>query len=256
MTTAVRALGAAELLRLWECAQGLPAHEQALELLRVAYPDSSCDTLAALPIGARDDRLLELRERLFGPRLTGLVDCPGCGERVELAFRVDEIRAAGRDGSGEATETGSMVFEEAGWRIEYRLPTGADLAEVAGGDLHAARARLLRACVLRMSREGAMPADPDLTVLPDAVAERLVEHMSEADPRADVELAMSCPTCGHAWLAPFDIVSYLAGELDAWAQRILIDVARLARGYGWREADILAMSATRRRAYLELLEGL
>jgi hypothetical protein len=234
-------------------------------MLAVADPGQTREALAALPIGERDSRLLDLRERLFGPRLSGLVDCPGCGEWVELGFRADDIRAAAGASDRGEMEAGAMVMTEGGWRIHYRLPTGADVAEVSGrGDLKAARARLLRRCVLSVERESgdssgaeAPPgARRDLDRLPGEVVERLVECMCEADPQADVQLEMSCPACAEKWLAPFDIVSYLVAELDVWARRILADVGRLARGYGWREADILAMSAARRSAYLELLESL
>jgi hypothetical protein len=77
--------------------------------------------------------------------------------------------------------------------------------------------------------------------------------MAELDPQSDVELSLSCPNCGHAWRAPLDIASYFWSEVEAWAQRLLLEVHQLARGYGWSERDILAMSARRRRAYLEML---
>jgi hypothetical protein len=50
----------------------------------------------------------------------------------------------------------------------------------------------------------------------------------------------------------FDIGRYLWEELRAQAVRLLHEVHTLARFYGWREADILALSAARRHAYLEL----
>ncbi|MGD8309709.1 MAG: hypothetical protein PVG98_09715 [Chromatiales bacterium] len=268
MMQAGRVFGPPELLNLWERAQGLPLHRQALEMLAAAEPGQTPEALAALPVGERDARLLDLREGLFGPRLSGLVDCPGCGERVEIGFLVDDIRAAAGASGGGETEAGVREMTEGEWRVRYRLPAGADLAEVSGpdglDDPDAARGRLLRLCVLSVTHGCGDSAEADSATaasggpdrLPEEVAARLVEQMSEADPQADVELAMSCPACGQEWLAPFDIVSYLAAELDAWAERILSDVARLARGYGWREADILAMGPRRCRAYLELLEGL
>jgi hypothetical protein len=51
----------------------------------------------------------------------------------------------------------------------------------------------------------------------------------------------------------FDIVSFFWTELSAQAKRLLREVHTLARGYGWREADILAMSARRRQLYLDLV---
>jgi hypothetical protein len=51
----------------------------------------------------------------------------------------------------------------------------------------------------------------------------------------------------------FDIAAYLWQEVDARARRALRDTHTLARAYGWREADILAMSDFRRQQYLEMV---
>ena len=67
--------------------------------------------------------------------------------------------------------------------------------------------------------------------------------------------ALYCPECGHRWHATFDIVSFFWSEIDAWAYRTLHQVHRLASAYGWREADILAMSPWRRQFYLSLQNG-
>jgi hypothetical protein len=50
----------------------------------------------------------------------------------------------------------------------------------------------------------------------------------------------------------FDVADYLWQELHAWAKDVLRSVHALAVAYGWREADVLALSPTRRRIYLEL----
>jgi hypothetical protein len=79
--------------------------------------------------------------------------------------------------------------------------------------------------------------------------------MSRADPQADVRLALTCPACRHQWRSIFDIVTFFWIELDVWARRTLRDVHALARAYGWREADILALSPQRRQCYLEMISA-
>jgi hypothetical protein len=79
--------------------------------------------------------------------------------------------------------------------------------------------------------------------------------MSEADPQALIEIALECPACAHRWSNVFDIASYLWREVDTWAHRTLQDVHQLARAYGWREADVLALSPNRRRSYLEMVNA-
>jgi hypothetical protein len=64
---------------------------------------------------------------------------------------------------------------------------------------------------------------------------------------------MSCPACQHEWLAMFDILSFFWTEIEAWAYRTLRQVHTLASAYGWREADVLAISAWRRQRYLEMV---
>ena len=76
--------------------------------------------------------------------------------------------------------------------------------------------------------------------------------MADADPQASVDLSFSCPACGHRFDAAFDIASFLLAELHGWAQRMIADIASLARAFGWREADVLALSPIRRQLYLEL----
>ena len=80
-------------------------------------------------------------------------------------------------------------------------------------------------------------------------------QMAEVDPQANLQLDLSCPACGHRWQVLFDIGSFFWSELNAWAQRLLAEVHVLASAYGWREADILNLSPSRRQFYLGLISG-
>ncbi len=75
--------------------------------------------------------------------------------------------------------------------------------------------------------------------------------LDEADPCMDLALDLVCPACEHTWSAPFDIGAFLWEELDVRARRLLDEVHALARSYSWSERQILELSETRRRAYLE-----
>jgi hypothetical protein len=87
--------------------------------------------------------------------------------------------------------------------------------------------------------------------LSDEIVEVIERALAAADPRADVELETTCPSCGSETRSVFDIASFLRVELDAWGRRTLHEVATLAAAFGWHERDILAMSAWRRRYYVE-----
>ena len=52
---------------------------------------------------------------------------------------------------------------------------------------------------------------------------------------------------------PFDIVSFFWREIEEFAIRTLREIHALARAYGWAEDQILALSPTRRRCYLEMV---
>jgi len=89
--------------------------------------------------------------------------------------------------------------------------------------------------------------------LPGEIAAQIAEQIERADPGADISLNLICPACDHRWQITFDIVTFFWAEINHLAKRLLREVHTLARAYGWREADILAMSAARRQAYLEMV---
>lgn len=238
----MRPLSAQELLDAWERGLAEPPVRRALILLAAACPGEDPEDLARESVGRRDARLLTLREWTFGPRLVSLASCPICAERLETAFDVPDIRVASRE--DDPPETLSLTFD--GSELTFRLPNSLDLAVLsAAGSVEGARRRLLERCLL----VGAV------NDLPEEALEAVARRMGEADPQGDVELSLTCPACGHSWLASFDIASFFWTEIDAWARGLLHEIHLLASAYGWREADILALSPWRRRSYLELIRG-
>lgn len=244
----MRSLSAGELLEVWEHGLLATPVERALLLLAAAEPELRPDALAALPVGERDARLLRLRERTFGPSLESVASCPACGERLELAVAVAEL--LGVAGKGDAGAGAPRRVRVGDTEVGFRLPTSLDLVAVAAaGDHETAKRALLARCIVEVAGDGEGAA----TALPDAAAAAVMRGMAEADPLADLELALSCPACGEAWSAPFDIGHFFWVEVDVWAARTLREVHALASAYGWDEAEILALSPQRRQAYLELV---
>ena len=242
----MRILSAGELLAIWERGAAQPPARRALDLLAAACPEQTRAELAALSIGQRDTRLMILREWTFGSHVASLASCPGCAERVEIGFELAEICAAPE---GQPPESLSLVLDD--YTVRFRLPNSHDLAALSSlPDTQSSWRQLLGRCLLEMSHQGA--AQP-VEQLPEHVAAAVVEQMGRADPQADVQLALSCPACGGQWQAVFDIVSFFWAELEAWAERTLHEIHVLARAYGWREPDILAISPWRRRYYLDIV---
>lgn len=242
-------LSATDVLRIWETARGRRTTEQALVLLASGYPELDPGQLPGLSIGERDRLLLDLYERAVGPRLEAYAECPRCQERLEFAVNTAEIRATAPaiDGSGESRLTRGELD------IVFRLPNSDDLFALADyPDVASARRGLLDRCLIRVSRLGAPVSPPEL---PEAVIVDLGRAMLERDPQVEVLLDLRCPTCEHQWQALLEIADFLWMEVTTRAKRLLREVDCLARAYGWREADILALSPARRRAYLELVEA-
>jgi hypothetical protein len=236
---------AADLLSAWERGGAASPAERALVLLSTGYPDVPAEAIAGWTVGRRDAALFALREGLFGPRLSALASCPQCSEPLEMEFTAADVSV---DDLPEQPATRSLTLAD--YRVTYRLPTAGDLALLAQRvDRVAAERWLLARCVL----EAHLPdGNAPVADLPDGVLEAVADDMATADPQADVELALSCPACAHHWQAPFDIVSFMWREVEAWARRTLAEVATLATAFGWSERDILAMTPWRRRQYLEL----
>jgi hypothetical protein len=242
---------AAALLETWESGEGEHPLRQALVLLQLAEPDAPTESLAALTIGERNRRLLALRQRLIGPRFDAVAACPQCGERLELTFDAAQISSPAAPGA-----TDDLMVEHGGYRIRVRVPASADLlAVIESADANDAAARLLARCTLSLHCDGKLLPVEAAADLPQEARDAIQRCLGEADPMGDLQLALQCPACSQRWDMTFDIAAYLWDEVSECARRLLVDVHRLARAYGWRESDILALPERRRQHYLEVIAG-
>ncbi len=221
-----------------------PVYERALTLLAAAMPDLPVEELARWSIGRRDARLLQLRELLFGARLTSVANCPRCRARLEMEFAAADIQTPFAQDDQFETR---FAAAEGDYLIRFRLPNTFDLRALA---VAPDRDQLLRRCVLEIKRDH--QPRPVESLSPELSAE-IVRQMETADPQANVQLALRCAECGNEWSAAFDILTFLWEEIDRWANRTLREVHLLASAYGWGEAEILALSPQRRQRYLEMV---
>jgi hypothetical protein len=182
------------------------------------------EDVSTWPVERRDAALLDLHAARFGPQLAVLATCPACGEHIEAALSVEDVRPA-----SQPLRSGGRTF---------RSPRLADLRVAAAcADADEARALLTARCLVAGEPEGAEQAFAAAL----ASAERLV--------------GLACPACEARWEAPFDAGAFVLAEARAEAARILDEIHELAVAYGWTEADVLALAPRRRGSYLRLVRG-
>lgn len=267
-------LDANTLLAVWEEAETLPLTHKALALLQAAFPAMSREQWAGVALGRRDWYLLYLRQQLFGEQLDAVASCPACAEKLETGFTLGQICPPGWElarvpahwqahapgAAGDELRIRPVVclpVPDGGHTLHASLPCSADV--LAGNHLSASG--LLQRCVQMVPNDGSAATlhavatfEPALAqVLDDALLQTLAQKMQELDPLAEIRIDLQCPSCRHEWTLDFDIVQWLWSEIGDWAARMLQQVHTLAQAYGWSEDSILAMSAKRRRRYLDML---
>lgn len=216
------------LLDLWE--RGGRGHSSLryVPLLSYLHPEEDHQRW---PLGRRDLELFRCRSLMFGDSISCYLCCDECANEMEFSLSIKAIT----DKVMPPPETINVEID--GQSQVVNLPTCQDLLEVKS------REQLLQRCI-------------GTGVQFDAANFELVEMaMSEGDPLANLQIGVDCPHCQHQFHAHFDISCYFWDELERWSKTTLKVVHRLASRYGWSERDILAMSAWRRRHYLELING-
>jgi len=232
-----------QLLDTWEQAYGRQPSEQALILLAACDPDIQLTEFLRLAVGERDRRLLHLRKSLFGDDAVVVSQCPDCSEQMEISISIANLILSQSD------RPNLLRVKHDSWRVGFRVPSSEDLIAVQTLAPDKRRWALLSRCVSAIDHESGKRSG-GVDQLPSAVLKAVVESMADADPQANLEFDLRCSECGHSWMAPFDIVSFLWREINDWAQRLMLQIHVLAKTYGWTQDDILALSRWRRQVYL------
>jgi hypothetical protein len=236
----MRMFSSHHILQVWEQGEHLHRLDRDLLLLGAAS-GMPWAALAALVVGERDQRLLRLRQQVFGSHLEGMATCPKCSESLEFNLDTQQLIAA------EVPEVNDLVLERDGYRLGFRLPNSHDLAAVTqASSPDVGRQILLERCIEAQHEGQAV----EVQTLPEELLEAVETRMTEVDPSAETLLDFECPACHHAWNSALDIGGFLWHELRLEARRLLSEVHVLATAYGWSEQAILNLSESRRQAYL------
>lgn len=233
----MRGLSASQVLDLCEAGNGQSWLSKAGALMRVALPEADDTELRSAPVAAVDRALLRLRIASFGHWVPIRADCPGCAEQLEADIDLRELL------SGAPPESPKTVILSIGdSEVECRAPTLADVEAVSSFEPVEAARSLTRRCLIGSVDE-----------FDDSFGAELAAALSAADSLAAVSLRFDCVECETVWTEGVDAVELLWGEVQKTGRRLIHEVHVLAGAYGWSEAEILALSPTRRGRYLQLV---
>ncbi len=200
-------------------------------------------------LGQRTRGLLRLHASLFGGRADLVSRCPSCQTAAQFSVDCSTLLEQLPATADSATQR----LELDGFALEFRLPTGADVAAASSEDTDEGFARcVLDRCVLVCVRDGVLTS---LNDVPDHVLDAVSRQMEGLDPGASLSFAVRCPECAAHWDAPLDTGQLVWQKVQAAAERLFLDIDALARAYGWTEQQVLSLPPVRRAAYLQIVSA-
>lgn len=224
----------ATVLDLWEAGLSMTPAARGVLLLQAAGESD----VEGWPAGARD--LALLRRYCAARPLEAVADCLECGTTLEIELDAREL--------GAPAATGQVTVEHDGYVAVVRPPTAGDLASLPpDADVESLRVSLLQRCLVEAGHHETPVSAADL---PPELVDAIDDALDQADPAADIRLALTCTECGAAFTGPLDPVSFAWSSVEASARLLATDVHTLARAYGWSEPEILVLSPFRRHLYL------
>jgi hypothetical protein len=189
-----------------------------------------------LPVSDFDRLCLAFHVHLHGDDIKAHAKCASCGELITISFGAADYlaRLESRLPSGVSSDGGWFRFD--GEDFSFRVPTLEDLREAA--DETDPEDALLRRC----SRAAQLPA---------GAMERVQQALELIAPVAAGPIAGLCPRCGSEIDLLFDPYAFVLSEIRDSARFLIDEVDLLASRYHWREDEVLALTAERRRAYVD-----
>ena len=233
------ALHGERMLQAWERGRECAEPWRALALLELALPERGVESLGTLALAERNALLLELHALTFGPQLEAFAVCPECGAQLEFV-----VNARGLEASLQVP--GEEAWMEHDTEMRIRPVNTCDLAAaVSADDAVDPRTVLLQRTLSPWPVRGG-----DREVSGD-----WLERFERLNASAEIRCVLPCSGCGERAVLDLDIALFLWREVTVAARRLLAEIHRLARAYGWSEQSIVAMSAARRGTYLEMLDA-
>jgi hypothetical protein len=205
------------------------------------------ESAVRMPLGTRNQRILELHRHCVGSPLEAVVTCPRCGEESEFPVPSSDICAL-----ESIPVDAQVVVRIGGADVAFRVPNLEDISATAGLPYATAiRALAERTNLLDAPGQGSTH-DP-IEVLTDDDLDRLASAWEAEDPAGAITVDLSCAACGLLISSRVDPAEFVARDLDREAGALLTQVHVIASAYGWTEGIILRLSAERRQQYVEMI---
>lgn len=234
----------ATLLAVWERAAGAPAAARAAVLVHGAGLVGELDEALDLDLGRCAALASQAYREEFGTSADAVTVCGECGELIEATVPAGGVGPTGATGeANRPAPTGPQVRELVVGDWVVRAATTRDLL-LAAGEPDAVAASLLSRCVRH--RETGQPPG----ALPAQVLADLDEAAEELAGAGSLVSVVTCPACSASVEVGLDAGALLWESVASAGIKLLTEVATLAAAFGWSEAEILALSPERRRAYL------
>jgi hypothetical protein len=231
------------LIGLWERLGALRARERANAICSLAgiHP-------GACTPGQHDSRVAGVFCRLFGAEFDAVATCPACAQVIDVRVSAAAVAALGH------ADAGPVSIEHEGRVFTFRIPRMDDLRRAAGSP-EATLAAIVAGCLVEVHGAAPDPAPGGVPSLPDPLPDHVVRSLDEAFERADPAaqpIQIDCPACAAAFACGINWPDAVWTTLERHVASLTIEVALVARAFGWAERDILGMSAVRRSRYLDL----
>jgi len=205
------------------------------DLLQTLVTDGGTARPGDLTLSEQDIVAAALYGSLYGEVIECHVPCRACDRQFETRFAIKDWIAALCEGP-KVVRIGANAFEGPGG-LQFRLPTRADLAELAELPVDQQEPALRARCLLQ--------GDPEASVLEAT--------MAAACPLLEGEIDATCPHCGaeRSFLVRMD--TYLMAALARERPIVTREVHHLAMAYKWSRAEIMALPRSIRRDHVRLV---
>lgn len=252
-----RAVGlrdAATLLAAWEFGAETPELARGAAVLDIVGVETVGQELLPgessaidLPIQTLAGLAVRCLIDAFGDTVESVIRCDGCGLTLEIDLSLQMLvdGPAERPTDDRCAAQESVMIASSPGPIAIRAPSTRDLLAAAGRR----DAREVILCRCGRHPDGRTLDPHALTVDDLAAIDAALESLAGA---AFPTIGTQCPGCGRTVTGVIDAGALLWERVRTAAPAVLADVAALAGAYGWSESDVLALSPSRRSAYLRL----